>query len=361
VLEKFTRAKTLEDLESKRDTAEAKMHAEEAAFALEEGKLKRLTTMLEKCTIEAPRDGMVIYANEPGGRPGAQTVSIEEGSAVRERQSILRLPDLEHMQVKTLINEAKVERVRPGMRARIRIQDADYQGTVATVANQAEPASFFASAVKVFATIVKIDDDEIPHDGARQLKPGMTANVEILVSHLNDILYVPTVAVVEQAGHYFAWVKSGGRADRRELRLGNSNATMIEVKSGLSQGEEVLLNPLPYAGDLAAEFKTDNQIDVKQRYGEQPKGPKIGPTVGGDPATSKNAGERTGRGGRGNLMQHDANKDGKVSREEAPERMAQFFDNVDLNHDGFIDAKEAAAASAARKKRDAEGGGPPAG
>lgn len=58
-------------------------------------------------------------------------------------------------------------------------------------------------------------------------------------------------------------------------------------------------------------------------------------------------------------MQYDANKDGKVSREEAPERMAQFFDNIDQNHDGFIDAKEAAAAAAARKKREAEGGGGP--
>lgn len=361
VLEKFTKAKTEEDLESKRDSAEAKMHAEDAAFALEEGKLKRLTTMLEKCTIGAPRDGMVIYANEPGGRPGAQSITIEEGATVRERQSIIRLPDLDHMQVKALINEAKVERIRPGMRARIRVQDADYQGTVASVANQAEPASFFASAVKVFATIIKIDDDEIPHDGSRQLKPGMTASVEILIAHLDNILSVPTVAVVEQAGHYFSWVRSGGQVERRELQLGQSNATMIEIKSGLAEGDEVVLNPQPYAVDLATEFKTNQEIDVKQRYGDQPKplGGALGAPGAGPGGPSAEGGSGGKKGGRGNLMQFDANKDGKVSREEAPERLAQFFDNIDQNHDGFIDAREAAAAAAARKKREAEGGGGP--
>ena len=94
VLEKFTKPKMLVDLESKRDTAEAKMRSEDAAFALETARLKRLQNLLEKCTINAPHSGMVVYANEAGGRPGQQTVLIEEGAGVRERQSIIRLPDL---------------------------------------------------------------------------------------------------------------------------------------------------------------------------------------------------------------------------------------------------------------------------
>ena len=95
VLEKFTKPKTVEDLESKRDTAEAKMHSEEAAFELEESHgSSGCKTQLEKCVIRAPQTGMVIYANEPGGQRGQQAVQIEEGAAVRERQSIIRLPDL---------------------------------------------------------------------------------------------------------------------------------------------------------------------------------------------------------------------------------------------------------------------------
>ena len=39
-------------------------------------------------------------------------------------------------------------------------------------------------------------------------------------------------------------------------------------------------------------------------------------------------------------MQYDSNSDGKVSKDEAPERMRAFLDRMDPNSDGFIDAKE---------------------
>ncbi len=56
---------------------------------------------------------------------------------MRERQTMLRLPDLYQMQVKTTVHESKVDSLKRGMLARIRIQDRDYQGTVTSVATQA--------------------------------------------------------------------------------------------------------------------------------------------------------------------------------------------------------------------------------
>src|SRR4029079_3587147 len=109
VLEKFTKAKTMEDLQSKVATAQARLESEKASFALEESKLKRLEGQKEICTIKAPQSGMVVYANDMGGggrMPGGQQVTIEEGAAVRERQTILRLPDLSQMQVKVLVHES---------------------------------------------------------------------------------------------------------------------------------------------------------------------------------------------------------------------------------------------------------------
>ncbi len=43
------------------------------------------------------------------------------------------------------------------------------------------------------------------------------------------------------------------------------------------------------------------------------------------------------------LSRLDANKDGKISKDEAPERMQQFFDQLDGNHDGVLDRKEISA------------------
>jgi hypothetical protein len=59
-----------------------------------------------------------------------------------------------------------------------------------------------------------------------------------------------------------------------------------------------------------------------------------------------------------NPMQFDADKDGKVSREEAPEPMRNFFDRMDSNSDGFIDAEEIASM---RRRFSEGGGGPPGG
>ncbi|MBM4001356.1 MAG: HlyD family efflux transporter periplasmic adaptor subunit, partial [Planctomycetes bacterium] len=180
VLDKFTKVKMLEDLESKVATALAKMNSEKAAFNLEDGRLKRLEAQIANCAITAPAGGMVVFANDAsrsrmGGQQGPQ---IEEGAQVRERQTLLRIPNLQKMQVKVAVHETKVESIRRGMRARIKIQDREVQGTVESIANQPEPGNFFSSSVKKYATIVKIGGE------STGLKPGMTAEVEILVDHL---------------------------------------------------------------------------------------------------------------------------------------------------------------------------------
>ena len=99
VLEKFEKAKMLKDFESKHETAKAKLSSEEAALALEKSRLDRLEKQLVECVIKAPQSGMVVYANDAGrSRFGQQSVQIEEGAMVRERQTLIRLPDLKNMQ-----------------------------------------------------------------------------------------------------------------------------------------------------------------------------------------------------------------------------------------------------------------------
>ena len=263
VLEKFTKPKTQAQLESTRDSAEAKMAAEKAAFALEEDRLKRLEIQLEKCTIVAPDDGMVVYANEQQDRRsgGSQQSMVEEGALMRERQSIIKLPDLSHMQVKCTVHESKVDSLKRGMRARIRIQDHEYQGVVTSVANQPEPTNWFSGSVKEYAAIVSIDSD--PHG----LRPGMTAAVEILVANLPNVLSVPVQAVVEKGGKFYCWVEEAAGPAKRPVVLGMSNNTRIEIKDGLTEGQDVLLNPRATVEEARAEEKSDEKVDVKKKFG----------------------------------------------------------------------------------------------
>ena len=109
---------------------------------MEQAKLKRLTTQLEKCTVLAPKEGLVIYANEQmywGNRDS----EIKAGMKVYEEQTILRLPDLSRMRAKVNVHEAKIDQLHAGMRARIRVQDHEFQGAVVSVANRPETSPGF--------------------------------------------------------------------------------------------------------------------------------------------------------------------------------------------------------------------------
>jgi RND family efflux transporter MFP subunit len=398
VLEKYTKLKTLEDLQSKRDTAEAKEKSERAAFELEEARLKRLQAQLQKCVIRAPQSGMAVYANEVGGHRGmSQTPQVEEGALVREQQTLFRLPDLSKMQVKVTVHESKVDQLRPGMRARIRIQDQVFHGTIDSIANQPEASGWFAANVKEYATIVKIAGDQ------KGLKPGMTAEVEILVADLKDVVTLPVAAVVEQRSKFYCWVKTPEKSERRPLVLGLSNDKFVEVKDGVAAGEEVVLNPRTVIAEAREEGGEETTPNVENRFGtssaerqEGPAGaggrrPPQSPSAGGGPQGPPGAPAGTGQpgrpdpsapgGGRGRgpgegggrgMMQLDRDGDGKISRDEAPQRMRDSFDQLDTNGDGFIDAAETSAlrgrlGPGGRRPEEGRsgpgqpGGGPPSG
>ena len=235
VLKRFTRAKTLQDLESKLKAAKAKMLSDKAALDLEEARLTRLKAQRERCVILAPADGMVIYPQTERWR---QEPAIKEGAQVRERQTLIQLPDLTKLQVKVKVHESKVKLLKPRMRARILIQGETSQGEVVSVANRAEQSGWWSGSNKEFSVIVKIDSQT-----NLNLKPGMSAEVEMLVDRHADVLSLPVAAIVEQQDQFYCWVKAGKTQQRRSLVLGASNDQFIVVKDGVLAGEKVILNP----------------------------------------------------------------------------------------------------------------------
>lgn len=370
VLEKFTKAKMLEDLTSKRDSAEALMKSDEAAYEKEAKTLDRLQKQFQECTIIAPQDGMVVYANDMSGRRGGDTgPKIDLGAQVNQFQAIIRLPDLKNMQVKTLVHETKVDSLHIGMRARIKIQDREFQGEIITIANQAEPGNWFSSGVKEYATIVKIDGEPAG------LKPGMTAEVEILVAEKKGVLEVPVQCVVESGGKFHAYVKTDKGVERRDLVLGGTNDSVIEVVDGLKEGEKVLQNPRADVPATADDADAEEAIDVGKRFGaartpaEQVVGDSAGregPKGGNGERGGPGAGGQGGGGQGGNrrprtFKEMDKNADGKITVDELPERAQQFFSMMDANGDGGVDPAEHKANEARRKQMMQQGGGGPGG
>ena len=234
VLKRFTKIKTVQELKSSLKAADAKLASEKAALELEKTRLTRLEAQKKNCLILAPQDGMVIY---PEVYRWSQEPEVKEGAPVREQQTLIQLPDLSQMQLKVKVHESKVEQLKPEMRARIVIQEQDLQGEVVSIANRAEQSGWWSGSAKEFATIVKIDGK------LAALKPGMSAEVEILVERHEDVLLLPVAAVVQRQEEFHCWVKTADKVEMKPLVVGASDDQFMIVKDGVSAGEEIVLNP----------------------------------------------------------------------------------------------------------------------
>lgn len=223
---------------------EARFSSAERKFNLERVKLADLNEQLELATIRAERPGLVVYGsssqNSNRYRSSSQE-AIQEGATVRERQSILTIPDMREMAVKVNIHESAVQRVAVGQAVSVSIDafpDAILTGRVTKVAVVADSANAFMNPdLKVYPTTIKIDGTH------EWLRPGMSAEVEILVQRLTDVVYVPIQAVTYFDDMRVVYIGNGGRPQRREIEVGTFSEAFIEVTSGLREGEEVLLLP----------------------------------------------------------------------------------------------------------------------
>jgi len=181
---------------------------------------------------------MVAYAVESSRR--GPTTTIAEGVAVRDRQKILSIPDLKHMQVQISVHESVVNQIRPGLPVTVRLDafpDRHYDGEVESVSVLPDQGSWYSSDTKVYKTIIKINEE------VDQLKPGMTAAAELHIDHLYDVLCIPVQALVQRGEETWCYAAQNGRVRRQPVELGQTNDKFVEVCAGLQEGDTVILNP----------------------------------------------------------------------------------------------------------------------
>ncbi|MFN4905434.1 MAG: efflux RND transporter periplasmic adaptor subunit [Planctomycetota bacterium] len=255
-LEKYNKVKSLQELQSKLRAAEAKLASYEASLSLEQARLEREKKQLENCIIRAETEGMVIF---PSMAAWKDTPDITEGAVVREQQTLLMIPDFSQMQVKVGIHESKVDRLKVGMKAKIQLQELILEGEVSEIAEVTRPAGWWTGNLVKYDTIIKLPQ----HPG---LKPGMSAVVDIVLAEHKDVLTVPVAAVIEGTGGLFCWVQTAEGVRKRLVRVGDTNDQFSIILDGLSESDEVILNPLAYieeAQELAMELdqRADKNAD----------------------------------------------------------------------------------------------------
>ncbi|WP_156514423.1 hypothetical protein [Planctomyces sp. SH-PL14] len=343
-----------EDIKAKTLTAEA-----------EKSTLERWKRQIDVCTMRAPQDGEVVYANlQNSNRGGSNPETITEGAQVRERQAIINLPDITRMKVDCRIHESQIAAVRRDLPTRIRIEafpDTFFNGVVTEVSSVPMSGRWPQMDLREYETEIKLTDGvEI----LKTLRPGLTAQVEILVDNRDNVLQIPVQSVVAIGGRTFAFVLTENGPVRRDLMVGSSNQSHVEVKDGVQAGERVVLNPRTrfapeiavIEGEVARELgKTASEIKIpagatpaggpgegqaKPGPGGAPGGPgaPAGPGGSSGPGPNGSPGERKSPKERFTAL--DTNGDGQLTGDELQGPMKDRLTQIDTDGNGTISEAE---------------------
>ncbi|HEY3391277.1 MAG TPA: hypothetical protein VGK58_01125, partial [Lacipirellulaceae bacterium] len=272
VLDEFTKPKMLSTLESAILIAKAKWDSGQNSHELELEKLKELDDQIAKCMIVAPEDGIVKYAHVTDGR-GDQEFIVEEGTVVRERQVIITLPNADSMRVSLMVNESLIQYVEPGLAAVISpvgFGDRVLFGTVEKVNQYAEPTGWRQANVKEYKALVNIDQP------TPELRAGMTTAVTIRCAEVPNALQVPVQAIYAHGRKLYCFVYSAGKWEAREIKPGPTNDKFFVIESGLSEGDQVAMNPRAYVDEVQLPKLSPEEVQraVPQRSaGRRERGP----------------------------------------------------------------------------------------
>jgi HlyD family secretion protein len=255
---------------SKLAQAEARLRSAQGRYNLENQQRKDLYEQLDNCKIHAKKPGLVLYGG--GGEDmfyyGGEE-RIREGATVRERQSIITIPDLAKMSVRVKIHETYIKKIKKGQRAKITVDaypDKILEGEVTKVGVLPDSQNRWMNPdLKVYLTTINIEGT------SDWLKPGMSAKVEIMVDRLNDVVYVPMQAVFPEDGQQVCYVEKAGRRERVPVEIGDSNDEFIEIKKGVTPGVNVCLRAPEALATAPGENNKDNKGSAAQPKAEQKK------------------------------------------------------------------------------------------
>src|SRR4030095_6709529 len=224
------------------DQAMANLHTAEANVKIKQGALDKARADLEHCTITSPIDGVVISRSVDVGQTVAASLQAPVIFAIAN--------DLTKMQIDANVAEADVGVVKIDQNVDFTV-DAfpmeTFHGKVVQVRN----APITVQNVVTYDTVIGVSNPDL------KLKPGMTANVSIIVAHQDDVLQIknaalryrpPDAAPVEsrqtsasrggRAGGGRGGSAEEGRARRTVYVLpdGASRPQPVQIKTGISDG-----------------------------------------------------------------------------------------------------------------------------
>ena len=236
--QKYSADKDLDLAEKDYDTSIAQLALNKAQVEQAEASLQSAETELRYTKIISPVDGIVVSKAVEVGQTVAASFQTPTLFNVAE--------DLTKMQIEASVVEADIAKVKEGQVVEFGVDsfpDEVFYGIVTQVRNEA----ITTSNVVTYEVIIEIDNQDL------RLKPGMTANVEVITAQKENVLLVPNKAlrftynddssdVKKRYKDRGLWILQSGKPERISIRTGVYDDEFTEVSAeGLKEGQEVIL------------------------------------------------------------------------------------------------------------------------
>ena len=202
-----------------------------------------ITALIERCTIRAASPGLIVHEEFMASSPRRK---VRLGDRVTPSQGIVRVVEVDRMLVDASVPERSVHRVSPGQLVTVRLEafpELRLGGRVVAIGVLARTTRDRMVETKRFDVTVELD----PTDA--ELRPEMTARVDIRVGERHNVVRLPVNALFERDGLAAVNVLSGGGVETRQVELGEQNLRFVEVVSGVAEREHVMLVGDPSIGD----------------------------------------------------------------------------------------------------------------
>ncbi len=222
----------------KNDLKLAQREVEKAEYGLQTAQINQ-----EKAIITSPIEGVITSVNVGVGNVVNETVA-----------SVIKMNPLD---VKVYVDEIDFNKLKLGQQAVIRVdayQDREFKGNVYYISQE----GLNQSGVISFPAYIEVENQDL------SLKPGMTAEAELVLAKKDDTLLVPTDAIKTSSGKKYVEVLVDGQKEERTIKTGINSGGYTEVLQGLQKMERVVVTMEsrvnPYTGSTNQESSSSRGI-----------------------------------------------------------------------------------------------------
>jgi len=226
-------------IDSKRRSYRMRQNELKIKCGWNERKLKETEEMNQKyqqalmaTRITAPSDGMIIYARNWSGHKTRVGDYVDLWDP-----AIATLPDLNNLVSETYVEEIYISKIHVGDSVRVHVdalKNKENLAIISNISNIGQDMPGYDS--NVFKVFIRLTGD------ISKFKPSMTTSNDIIIEKAQNVLVIPLVSLFSENGSQFVYLKESGKVTKRNVKIGEKNEKFALVKSGLKEGDKILLS-----------------------------------------------------------------------------------------------------------------------